>query len=181
MRMRGSKELKDAERAQARRVAKDAHACFDAVEGAAKLLLPRAFEAMNFLREIAGLLAKEGKALSWTTPSGFPWQSRYHKADVREEKSWIGGKTVKVDVAIGDLPQMRVDKAKRAGAPNVVHGLDAAHLHLVALWACDARIPLVTVHDCFGCLAADAHKFRIVVHDKLAQMYPTTRTCSARS
>ena len=30
---------------------------------------------------------------------------------------------------------------------------------------------MTSVHDCFGCRAADAHKFRIMVHDKLAQMY----------
>ena len=34
-----------------------------------------------------------------------------------------------------------------------------------------AGIPLVTVHDCFGCLAADAEQFRPMVHDQLSKMY----------
>jgi len=71
---------------------------------------------------------------------------------------------------VGDLPEVR-PKAVTAAAPNLVHGLDGAHLQRVAIWAGDAKIPFVTVHDCFGCLAADAKKFRAMVHDQLAQMY----------
>jgi DNA-directed RNA polymerase len=126
---------------------------------------------MDFLCKLAGILAKERKPLSWTTPTGFPWESRYHKPRTTRIKSSIVGKTVKTTITIGDLPSMLTNKAKDAGAPNFVHGLDATHLQFVALWARDARIPLVTVHDCFGCLAADAARFRAIVHDKLAQMY----------
>jgi DNA-directed RNA polymerase len=159
--------------AQHKRMTKAARRSFNDIEAAARQLLPRPFEAMDFLCKLAGLLAKERKPLSLITATGFPWESRYHLPKTTRIKSSIGGggKTVKTTITVGDLPEMDTDKARDAGAPNFVHGLDATHLQFVALWARDARIPLVTVHDCFGCLAADAAKFRMVVHDKLAQMY----------
>jgi DNA-directed RNA polymerase len=171
MRMRGSKALKDAELEQAKRAGKAAGQCFDAIEAAAKQLLPGPFAAMDFLYKVARLLAEEDKSLNWPSPTKFPWQSRYHKPKTKRIKSWIGGKAVRTTITVGDLPEVRSTKAKNAGAPNLVHGLDAAHLQLVALWAGDIKIPLVTVHDCFGCLAADAEQFRTMVHDRLAQMY----------
>jgi DNA-directed RNA polymerase len=168
---RGRDEFAAGQLEQAKRVAKSARRCFDNIEAAARQLLPRPFEAMDFLYKLAGLLAKERKPLSWVTPTGFPWESRYHRPKTTRIKSSIGGKTVKTTITIGDLPGMITNKAKDAGAPNFVHGLDATHLQFVVLWARDAGMPLVTVHDCFGCLAADAAPFRAMVHDRLAQMY----------
>jgi DNA-directed RNA polymerase len=142
-----------------------------AIIAAVDQTLRRPDEAMQFVQHIATLLAKEHKSLSWPTPTGFPWQSRYHRPDIKRLKCSIGGRVVKTKIAVGDLPEVLPRKAKSASAPNLVHGLDAAHLQLVALRARDAKIPLVTVHDCFGCLAADAEQFRTMVHDRLAQMY----------
>jgi DNA-directed RNA polymerase len=78
---------------------------------------------------------------------------------------------VRTKITVGDLPELRRIKAKNSSAPNLVHGLDGTHVQFVALQARDMKIPLVTVHDCFGCLPADAEQFRPMVHDQLSKMY----------
>jgi len=134
-------------------------------------VFPRPAQAMQFIQRIAMLLAKEHKSLHRTSATGFPWQSCYHKPKTKRIHSWIGGRDVRTKITIGDLPELRRIKAKNSSAPNLVHGLDGTHVQLVALWARDAKIPLVTVHDCFGCLAANAEQFRPMVHDQLSKMY----------
>ena len=131
----------------------------------------RPAEAMQFVQRIAMLLGKEHKSLTWVTPTGFPWQSRYQKPKTKRIHSWIDDREVRTKITVGDLPEVRPGKSKNSSAPNLIHGLDGSHLQLVALQARNIKIPLVTVHDCFGCLAADADQFRAMVHDRLAQMY----------
>jgi DNA-directed RNA polymerase len=133
--------------------------------------LHRPAKAMQLIQRIATLLAKEHKSLYWVSATGFPWQSCYHKPKTKRIRSWIDGQEVRTKITVGDLPEVKRVKSKNSSAPNFVQGLDAAHLQLVALWARDIKIPLVTIHDCFGCLAADAEQFRPMVHDQLSQMY----------
>jgi DNA-directed RNA polymerase len=148
---------------------KQAQLAAKAIIGAVDQILHGPAKAMQFIQSVAKLLAEEHKSLHWITPAGFPWQSRYHAPNTARIKCKIAGRNRRITVTIGDLPEVIRDKSKDSSAPNLVQGLDAAHLQLVALSA--GEIPLVTVHDCFGCLAADAAQFRATVHDRLAQMY----------
>jgi len=110
---------------------------------------------MDFLRDVAALLSEENKSLGWIAPTGFPWHSRYHKLEKKRTEVTVGGKRHVCTRVTGERPEVRVDKATRSAAPNVIHGLDAAHMHLVASRSEAARIPFVGVHDCFGFRAGD--------------------------
>jgi DNA-directed RNA polymerase len=62
--------------------------------------------------------------------------------------------------------------AADGAVPNVVHALDATHL-LRTVNACVAEgiKDIVTVHDCFGCLAPQAEQFNSIIRREFVRMY----------
>jgi hypothetical protein len=59
-----------------------------------------------------------------------------------------------------------------AAAPNFVHSLDAAHLIKVVNAAVSEGImDILTVHDCFYCLAPQATRLHEIILEQLADMY----------
>jgi DNA-directed RNA polymerase len=140
------------------------------LDKAIEQILPRPAKAMEFLRNLAQVLCDHGRVLTgWRTPSGFPWENRYHEPDVRRKTVTINGKKPRLSRTVGDKPELRESKTVNSVAPNFVHGLDAALVHLTALAA--GSIPVMTVHDCFGFLAPDAPRGREIVLDQFARMY----------
>jgi DNA-directed RNA polymerase len=50
-----------------------AHAC-----AAIEEWLSYRMKAMEFIQDLAGIMAHAGKPLEWVTPIGLPWSNRYH-------------------------------------------------------------------------------------------------------
>src|SRR5262249_22957734 len=46
-------------------------------------------KAMEFLKGCADLMAKQNKAVTWTTPTGFPLCNRYQKSRTKRIKLWL--------------------------------------------------------------------------------------------
>ncbi|WP_163832043.1 DNA-directed RNA polymerase [Spartinivicinus ruber] len=111
----------------------------------------KAAEGMEWLQEVAKVVVKNGEALTWTTPLGFPVQQNYWKDQSKRVRTSFLGNTraefsIKVETA-------NVDKAKQASAvaPNFVHSLDATHLMLVVAKSNKIK-NWALVHDSFGTL-----------------------------
>lgn len=135
-------------------------------------------EAMKYLQKLAKAMAHEGKPLCWTTPVGIPWINRYHDAETQRVELWLndGGVRVRsrVTVAVGQKNEINKDKASNGVAPNFVHALDAAHLLRVARAAhAEGIVNIATVHDSFGCPAAQAGRFNQIIREEFALMYET--------
>jgi DNA-directed RNA polymerase len=110
---------------------------------------PKAVAAMEFLKALAELGAEHNKSIRWVTPLGFPIVNSYYKPDTKR----IDGRQLRRSFVIGDKDEVDRDGAIDAIAANFVHSADAALLQLVALAAEKERIPMVSVHDCFGTIA----------------------------
>jgi DNA-directed RNA polymerase len=64
---------------------------------------------------------------------------------------------------IGDKKDIWKTKVANSAAANFVHSVDATHLQAVAIEAARAGIEMVCVHDCFGCLAPRARRFKTII------------------
>lgn len=131
-------------------------------------------EAMDWLRKGARTIMKDKEAnaeiISWQTPSGFPACQDYFEAEVHRINTWLHG-PVKIRVlSESDTP----DTARHASglAPNFVHSLDAAHLHLTTADAAAQGIAsLAMIHDDYGTHAADAQQLFDIIRKQFVAMY----------
>jgi DNA-directed RNA polymerase len=129
-------------------------------------------EAMDFLKALAGVMAHEGKPVSWITPAGIPCINRYHETKTKKLSLWLHNERLQVNVATGNEAPLLKRKCQQSIAPNWVHSLDASHLLLTAGACADEGITdIVTVHDSFGCLPAHADRFNQIIREQFVQMY----------
>jgi hypothetical protein len=77
-------------------------------------------------------------------------------------------------VAEGHTGKILLNDTLNGAAPNFVHSMDAAHLIRVVLASAEEGITdIVTVHDCFACLAPHAKRFNQIIRMQLAILYQT--------
>jgi len=128
--------------------------------------------AMDWLRKAARVIMKESNAelIGWTTPSGFPACQDYFEAEVHRINTWLHG-PVKIRVhSESDIPD--IGRHASGLAPNFVHSLDAAHLHLTTADAAKQGITsLAMIHDDYGTHAADAGKLYDCIRKQFVAMY----------
>ena len=129
-------------------------------------------EAMDWLKKSARQIMKatDSKHIDWVTPSGFPACQDYFETEVHRINTLLHG-PVKIRVLTEtDEP----DAARHANglAPNFVHSLDAAHLHLTTADAAKQGIgALAMIHDDYGTHAADAQRLFEIIRKEFVAMY----------
>ena len=133
--------------------------------------MPKAEEAQSFLRRLTRLCAKENEALRWTTPLGFPVINRYHQPIIERIPVYPNGRRREFSLAVGDKDDIYKSKCANSVAANFVHSMDACYLQLVALAVAEEGFELVTVHDCFGCLAPRAGRLNLILKEQLRGLY----------
>jgi len=143
----------------------------DAIYSAIKDIAPRAAEARDFLQQLADLYAQEGKPLRWTTAHGLQVINLYHKPLKKTISVNLNGRRRDVNFVIGDKKDIWKTKAANSAAANFVHSVDATHLQAVAIEAAKAGIEMVCVHDCFGCLAPRAWRFKTIIPLQFAYLH----------
>jgi hypothetical protein len=127
---------------------------------------------MDYVCELAQVQAERGQFLSWENPSGFPVSSRYYVSSRRPIYLSHGWRRSEFVVADGELPKINGRKVKSSAAPNFVHSLDAAHLARVVNRSVREGIEdVLSIHDCFACLAPHAHRFHEIIRGELELMY----------
>jgi DNA-directed RNA polymerase, mitochondrial len=144
------------------------------LKAAIRDLAPGAVEVQKFLRGLAGVMAKVGLSVCWTSPTGFPCINRAQKplekvidvtlpqAGLRWQHTLAGGFEDSISEAL----------ARNRISPNVTHSMDASHLIRVAN-ACKAKdvFQFGMIHDAFHCLAPDAPALRKIILEELVGMY----------
>ena len=140
-------------------------------------------EGMQWFQQVAGLLAHEGKPMTWTTPLGLPIVHQYNEVAVKQVKLTLGDSEIPV---LDHTPVSRIDlslaypvpsrikksKAKSACAPNVIHSMDASHLLLTVLKAVEEGITdVLLIHDSFATNAAQTGRFFSIIREAMVEMY----------
>jgi hypothetical protein len=128
---------------------------------------------MDYICAAAEHCANENRFLEWTSPSGFPVSNRYQKPNMITVTCMRGSvRVAEHRVADGVTDQIARKKVVAAAAPNFVHSLDAAHLVKVVNAAVSEGITdILTVHDCFYCLAPQATRLHEIILGELANLY----------
>jgi DNA-directed RNA polymerase len=132
-------------------------------------------EAMDWLKRSSRIIVKslspEGElAICWTSPSGFPASQAYFDyAELRVHSQLAGCARIRVRQEI-DEPD--ATQHSNGLAPNFVHSMDAAHLHLASSQCARRGIDaLAMIHDDYGTHAAKAQELYEVIRSTFVQMY----------
>ena len=135
-------------------------------------LLPKSLEVTKFLGQCAKKLAEKNKPLSWTSPSGLPVSVRCYPSSTDTIEIRTSGKPHWHNIATGHEPVIDKNEAVNSAASNFIHSCDAAHMAFVTNRAvAEGIVDLAMVHDCFGCPAAQASRFREIIREEFVRMY----------
>lgn len=142
-------------------------------------------EAMDWLKKSARVIINAlppgaEPMINWYTPSGFPACQAYFEHKTHQIKTHLHGPAKIKVLSETDEP----NKTQHASglAPNFVHSMDAAHLHLTTAAAWDAGIEdLAMIHDDYGCHAAFAPKLFNSIREEFVRMYTEHDTVASFS
>lgn len=133
-------------------------------------VIPGPIKAMAYIQKAACEHVAQGREyVSWVTPSGFPVHQEYRvSASERVNTKLLGSRLCSsVHKPWSELPVDR--KAHRGGsAPNLIHSLDAALLHLTFA---DCNRPFTLIHDCLLMRSCDMDWANTAIRQEFVWMY----------
>lgn len=130
-----------------------------------------AADGMQWIKTLAATLATHGQPMRWVTPSGFPVVHAYRESKSRQLRSFLGRKIVWLRLN-EPTNRLLVHKQRSASAPNVIHSLDAAHLHLTVAAMERRGLPqLAMIHDSFGAPPGHVETLAQVLREEFVNMY----------
>ena len=110
----------------------------------------RPTKCMKYLQEVAKVLTRAGKDVSWTTPTGFPVLQHYVKQVSKSVSTQIAGEATWVNFK-HSTDELSLARAKQGISPNFVHSLDASILTKTVIEANARGIwDFSCIHDSFG-------------------------------
>lgn len=136
--------------------------------------------AMEWLREAADTVSKEGLPVRWTTPMGLPVQQVYNKTKGTQFETTFGGArlTVMISEELEDAdgsPLLDTRRQASAMPPNFVHSLDASHLmRTVTACAEGGMEDFALIHDSYGTHAANSQALADTLRAEFVRMYSET-------
>ena len=132
-------------------------------------IIPGPISAMGFIqRSVSEVVKNHGSTyVVWTTPSGFPvvQDLRKMKAE-RVTTKLLGSRIYSVLQSPTDEPDVKHHRG--ASAPNLIHSLDAALLHLAFA---ECHKPFTLIHDCLLMRACDLDWANVHIRKVFVEMY----------
>lgn len=126
--------------------------------------------AMDWLRDCAVVITKDGSPISYKTPLGFPVHQVNRKYTTRRIATQIGGR---LDLRLAtDTHEYDSRKQRQGLPPNFVHSADGTHMAMAVTEtakACDTDFALI--HDDFGVHACDTEFFRGVIQKTFVELH----------
>ena len=128
-------------------------------------------ECMQWLQNIAKLLASKKLPIKWVTPSGFPVLQDYKKTSTQHVQSFINGEATHVKWH-ADTDQLSGRRQKQGISPNFVHSLDATALTKSVISANERGIyDFSMIHDSYGTHASNCDLFGEVLREEFADIF----------
>lgn len=142
-------------------------------------------KTMKFFQKIAAKqLQKEGAKpyLTWITPSGFRVRYEANYQREYEQRGTIRGlpgsttnrikHTLRIDVTSKSGEKIPDIRAFMSGiSPNLIHSMDAAHMHLIAQEMAHEGLAFAGIHDSFATHASDVPKLKQIARQKFIEIY----------
>jgi DNA-directed RNA polymerase len=132
-------------------------------------------EAMDWLKKGARAIVNNfnpelDPIIRWDTPSGFPACQAYFEEHVHRINTRLHG-PVKIRV-LSETDEPSMSRHSGGMAPNFVHSMDAAHLHLTTAAASVLSIDaLAMIHDDYGTHAANSQRLYEIIRRQFVAMY----------
>ena len=138
---------------------------WEALDGA----LAGAASIMEWLRLIATIASKEGKALAWTTPIGFPVIQEY----LTQKETHLYTAMQKLTIrSSGTTPKISAVRQIRGLPPNFVHAHDGSHMMSTVLNCAERGISdFSMIHDSFGVHACFVDDLQEAIREEFVKMY----------
>jgi len=128
--------------------------------------------AMDWLQDIASILAKENIPIWWNTLDGFPVMQSYADFRGRRVKTKLGDTLVYLTLR-EELQNKLNSRNQRNGiSPNWVHSNDGCHLRMtVNLAKANGVTHFAMVHDSFACHASDVPMLGACIREAFVDLY----------
>jgi len=146
----------------------DLTATVKAVRDAMNVIVPGPMKVMQWIeQEVANAIDRGATSLQWITPSGFTVNQKLMKPTVQNIELQLMGR-VQIKVATEDGDKVDRNHHKNATAPNLIHSLDAALIHLSAL---KFDSPISLIHDSVLCRATDMSVLSDIVRETYMHLF----------
>jgi DNA-directed RNA polymerase len=133
----------------------------------------KATEIMGWMQDNATILAKNGKPVTWETPTGFVIRQAYYNTAIKRVSTIVGvGQYAPRELSYHDEDKtlgFQVKKQSSSIAPNIIHSFDAAHMMQTIAAAGDLSFSVI--HDSFGVHASDMPEFLNVIRQEFVAIY----------
>lgn len=128
-------------------------------------------KVMQWTRAVASVVSKSQQPLVWTTPSGFTVRQSYVEQTRRRVQTRLGDRSVALTLTAA-TDKLDSRRQAQALAPNWIHSLDAAALHLTICALVDQGITdIAAVHDSYGTHAANMDIMARTLREQFVGMY----------
>lgn len=125
---------------------------------------------MQFIRRVAGAVAKCSLGLEWVTPTGFIINQTFFKTDYKRVSTWLMGR-IEMNIRY-DLDEINLSKMKSSSAPNFIHGMDGCHCAMLICEAYDNGVRNIGVnHDEFRSSAGETTVLRKSINTAFVELY----------
>lgn len=131
-------------------------------------VLPMASEIMDWLRQCAREVCKQGSLVRWTTPLGFPVVQHYVQASSYQVRCL--GATINIWNPTLDSPPATA-KQTNGMPPNWIHSIDATHMMMTAKRCHDQHITFAGVHDSYWTHAADVDQLQTITRETFVELH----------
>jgi len=130
-------------------------------------IVPGPMRVMDWLNKEIGQAIRNGKDhIEWTTPSGFNVKQDLRKINTERIDAYLMGRIqLNIGTSMGEPDR---NHHKNAGAPNLIHSIDASILHLGLK---DFSAPFTVIHDSVLCLANQMDEMNTSVRKAYAKCF----------
>lgn len=128
-------------------------------------------EIMSWTKAVASAVSKHHKRILWTTPSGWVVSQGYKAITTRRVKTTLGYK-ISILTLRKEIDKIDSRKQSQGLAPNWIHSLDAAMLHITINRLNKYGIgSVMAVHDSFGTHAGAMEIMSSTLREVFYKMY----------
>jgi len=126
--------------------------------------------AMDWIQKCARALAKEDQPVIYSTPAGFPMVQFSPKLEQTRIEAQIGGR---LQLRLKrEIPGVDNYKAASGSSPNLVHSIDATHMHMVVEEGYRQGIRhFAMIHDDFGVHACYIDKWHSIIREQFIKLH----------
>ena len=140
-------------------------------ETAARSVVVKAYEAMDWLKSLASIMSKKNLPIKWVTPFGTHIVMRYNEFKIKRLETHLNGIKIKPQVR-EFINKVNNIKQQNGISPNIIHSFDAAHLMAtVEATAYKGVSDFAVIHDSFACHACHMDTLNFNLRDTFIKQY----------